>query len=88
MPTLLLLLCFYFSVLKLNASGSWAMIESVQVPNPEGGLEIFQLFPISPMQNLKQIIALLSVETFTSLHMCHTASKMERNSNLWRICSI
>jgi len=62
MPALLLLLCFYFSVLKLNASGSWATIESVQVPNPEGGLEIFQLFPISPMQNLKQILALLSVE--------------------------
>jgi len=33
-----------------------------QIPSPEGGFEIFQLFSISPMQNLEQILALLSVE--------------------------
>jgi len=33
------------------------------VQTPKEALEIFQLFPISLMQNLKQILALLSVET-------------------------
>ena len=31
---------------------------------PKEAVETFQLFPISPMQNLKQILALLSIETF------------------------
>ena len=36
--------------------------KSIQAPAPKEGLETFQSFPISPMQNLKQILAVLSVE--------------------------
>jgi len=37
--------------------------KGIQAPAPKEGLETFQSFPISPTQNLRQILDLLSVET-------------------------
>jgi len=79
----------YFNIFKLNASGSWATIESVPLPNPWGGLENLQSFSISPMQNLEQILALLSAEChWFEAHWISGKSRKEKEAFAWSLWQI